>query len=699
MRLSLVIAICAVSTTSVSAFKWPWERDTSSTSASTSSGGSGITANSASTSWSGAQLSTSGDGSAYSPRQTSCPDGPILRKASKISQEEQEYILQRQLLTTPALINFLSNTSNLTDFDAESFFSSATRNISVALAFSGGGYRAMLCGAGELMALDNRTLALNKNGLGGLLQSSTYILGLSGGSWLLGTLVLNNWMSVEAVMSEDLNIWDLDNTIFNPNGINILATAEYYNLIGEAVDAKQDAGYGTSITDVWGRALSYQFFNPDASYNGGENVTWTSIQSLDSYKNHLMPFPVVLANGRNPGTIIVDLNSTVFEITPYELGSWDPSLQTFVDLNFLGTALDNGTSVKQCVTNFDNAGFIMGTLSSLFNQVLVRVQQMDGINWALKKILESILGAFSLTDVDIASYEPNPFYNSQYGDLESIANNKTLHLVDGGEDQQNVPLYPFIQTSRDVDIIFAYDNSADTDHKWPNGSSLTHTYLRQFGEQGKGTPFPYVPLVDQFISGNLTDRPVFFGCSAANMSDLVTYHNNTVNGTDIPLVVYMPNSRYSYDANVSTYKMNYERKEMEGLVGNGFSVSTRGNFLADSQWNKCVGCAIIRREQERRGIEQSNECKQCFSNYCWSGGIKDTPALTVSIPSSSLTALKTQSSDSTTTLQSLRSSGSSQSQSQSQSQSLSTSTNSRANYGSRLMPPVEWICVLLPLLI
>lgn len=693
MRLRLVVAFFAINTSSVSAFKWPWDSDSSSTSSlASTSAGSGITANSASTSWSGAQLSSSGDGSAYSPRQTSCPDGPILRKASKIAQEEQEYILQRHRLTTPALKTFLANKCNLSNFDAESFFASATRNISVALAFSGGGYRAMLCGAGELMALDNRTSALNSDGLGGLLQSSTYILGLSGGSWLVGTLALNNWMSVENVMSSGLNIWDLDNTIFNPNGINILATAEYYNLIRQAVDAKQDAGYGTSITDVWGRALSYQFFNPDTSFNGGENVTWTSIQSMDSYKNYLMPFPVVLANGRNPGTIIVDLNSTVFEITPYELGSWDPSLQTFVQLKYLGTALDNGTSVKQCVTNFDNAGFIMGTLSSLFNQVFVRVQLMDGINWALKKILESILGAFSLNDVDIASYEPNPFYNSLYGNLDSMVNNKTLHLVDGGEDQQNVPLYPFIQTSRDVDIIFAYDNSADTLHKWPNGSSLTHTYLRQFGEQGKGTPFPYVPLVSEFLSEKLTERPVFFGCSAANMSDLVSYHNNTVNGTDIPLVVYMPNSRYNYNANMSTYKMNYERNEMDGLVRNGFSVSTRGNFLADSQWNKCVGCAIIRREQERRGIEQSDECKQCFSNYCWTGGIKDTPALTVSIPSS-LTTLTKQSSGSTMILRSLTSSGSTQSQSQGQ----SSSTTARANHGLKLTPSMDWMYILLPL--
>lgn len=701
MRLTLMVAICAISTTPVSAFKWPWEKDSTSLTSSqvsTSTGGSGITANSASTSWSGVILTSTGEGVAYAPRQTSCPDGSILRKASKIAQDEKDYILQRHLLTTPALKNFLSSVSNLTDFDADSFFSAATRNISIALAFSGGGTRAMLCGAGELMALDNRTSALNEKGLGGLLQSSSYILGISGGSWLVGTLALNDWITIESVLRPDLKLWNISDSIFNPNGVNIFATLKYYNQIGQAVDAKQDAGYATSITDVWGRALSYKFFDPETTYNGGENVTWTSIQKLDSYKNHLMPFPVVLANGRNPGTYIVNLNSTVFEFTPYELGSWDPSLQAFVNLTYLGTALDNGTSVKQCVTNFDNAGFILGTLSSLFNQIFVRFQKMDGLNWALKQVLGGILGAFSENDVDIASYEPNPFYNSPYGNLDSMISNKTLHLVDGGEDQQNVPLYPFIQPSRDVDIIFAYDNSGDTSHRWPNGSSLTHTYLRQFGPQGKGTPFPYVPLVDQFLSGNLTERPVFFGCNASKLNDLVAYHNNTVNNTDIPLVVYMPNSRYTFNANTSTFKTSYERSEVNGIVSNGFSVSTRGNFLADSLWNKCVGCAIIRREQERRGLEQSDECKQCFENYCWDGGIEDTPALTVSIPSSmtllALLALLTGS----TTLTSLRSSGTIQGQSQSQSQSQS-STQTRRNTAPLLNPPFEWLYYILPFFI
>ncbi len=40
-----------------------------------------------------------------------------------------------------------------------------------------------------------------------------------------------------------------------------LSIREYYQQLTDAVDAKVKAGFNTSITDYWGRALSYQLFN------------------------------------------------------------------------------------------------------------------------------------------------------------------------------------------------------------------------------------------------------------------------------------------------------------------------------------------------------------------------------------------------------------------------------------------------------
>lgn len=640
---SLLLAPATSSTTHSSAFSSSASDDSSSSdsSASTTDDASASSTADASASTAGSSTETfGGDGKEYVPQETLCPENSVLREATALSDQEKAYIANRQQVTNENLSDFLSSVANLTDFDADKFISGASKNITIGLAFSGGGYRAMLCGAGEVLALDNRFLELTTSGLGGLLQSASYITGLSGGSWLVGTLVLNDWISVGDILSTD-TIWDLEDLIFNPSGINLIETVSYYNELREAVSAKDDAGFDTSITDVWGRALSYQFFDVQTTYNGGENVTWLSVRNQAAFQNYLMPFPIVVADGRSPGTLIINENSTVFEFTPYELGSWDPSLNTFIELEYLGTSLDNGTPNGSCVSNFDNAGFILGTSLSLFNQALLRVELSSSLNWAVKKVLEMILEPFSTLETDIAVYEPNPFYNSEYADLESITSNATLHLVDGGEDLQNVPLYPLIQTARGVDIIFAYDNSADTDLNWPNGTSLVHTYGRQFSSQGKGTPFPYVPSVETFVSEGYDQRPVFFGCSAANLSALVDYHGGDLNTTDVPLVVYIPNSYHLYEANISTYQMSYDDDERDSVVQNGFEVLTRGNFTQDSAWATCVGCAIIRREQERMGEEQLDECKQCFADYCWDGDYGESATLTVDLSSLSLSAALT----------------------------------------------------------
>ena len=597
-------------------FKWPWEDDSSLSTLNASQMSALATSIAAS--------SSSESMNPYTPFYTTCPDHDLVRDAGNISKMEAEYIVKRHEKTNKNLITFLGKQANLSDFDAEKFITdySDSHNISIGLAFSGGGYRAMINGAGQLLGLDDRYDESVKSGLGGLLQSSSYISGLSGGSWLLGLMVLNDWISVADIVDDNIDIWKLDDSIFNPNGINVIKTLLYYRRMASAISSKDDAGFNTSITDIWGRALSQQFLEAG---DGGENMTWSGIRDLDSFKDHEMPFPIVVADGRTPGTFIIDLNSTVFEINPYELGSWDPSLASFGDIKYVGTPLYAGKvdDPSRCIVNFDNAGFIMGTSSSLFNQALLRIPGTD-LNGAIKAVLSGILGKLSYQSEDIAAYSPNTFYNYGNGAVQSIVDNTTLFLVDGGEDKQNVPFYPLIQQARNLDIIFGFDNSADQGG-WPNGSSIWHTYNRQFSKQGKGTPFPYVPDVKEFADKKMHEEPVFFGCDARNLSSLIDFHQDKdINETDVPLVVLLSNNRRSYDANTSTYKMSYDEDEKMSLIRNGFEVSTSSNLTDDKNWATCVGCAIIRRSQERLGLEQSDECKKCFDKYCWGGRTAST---------------------------------------------------------------------------
>ena len=119
--------------------------------------------------------------------------------------------------------DFLSR-MNISGFNVDNYFSKHSSNAddlpNIALAFSGGGYRAMLNGAGALAAFDNRTAQSTSSGhIGGLLQASTYIAGLSGGSWLVGSVYINNFSSVEQLAStgpgNSGSFWQIQNSILD----------------------------------------------------------------------------------------------------------------------------------------------------------------------------------------------------------------------------------------------------------------------------------------------------------------------------------------------------------------------------------------------------------------------------------------------------------------------------------------------------
>ena len=130
----------------------------------------------------------------------------------------------------------------------------------------------------------------------------------------------------------------------------------------------------------------------------------------------------------------------------------------------------------------------MGTSSSLFNAFLTTVNSASStglFSSALQAALAAVLSAVGKTDVDIADWV-NPFYHYNNG-TNLNAQDVQLTLVDGGEDDQNIPLHPLIQPYRHVDVIFAVDSSADTNgsnprsgsaSNWPDGVSLIATYER-----------------------------------------------------------------------------------------------------------------------------------------------------------------------------------------------------------------------------
>jgi lysophospholipase len=573
----------------------------------------------------------------YAPAEVNCPSTrPSIRAADRLSPEETQWLQKRRPNTVDPMREFLTRV-NIEGFDVGQYIDNHRDNTTalpnIAISLSGGGYRALLNGAGALAAFDSRTANSTSAGhLGGLLQASTYVSALSGGGWLIGSIYANNFTSVEAIINQGTNspIWQFQNSLFKgppTDGIQLLSTAQYFENLVDTVNDKSDSTAGdfnTSITDIYGRGLSFQLINAS---DGAPSYTFSSIQNDTDFSAGNAPMPILVADERSPEDLIISLNATNFEFNPFEMGSFDPTTYGFAPLKYIGSNYSAGELPQNqgCVAGFDNLGFVLGTSSSLFNQIFLSLNSVQNLPDILLNAVSGLLAKLGKEGDDIADYSPNPFYH-YHNETNPSFDRKRLTLVDGGEDGQNIPFNPVIQPMRQVDVIFAVDSSGDTvdeddpSQNWPNGTSLVATYERSTSTIMNRTSFPYIPGQDTFVALGMNNRPAFFGCNSSNVTE----------GDNIPpLIVYLPNSPYAFWSNTSTFaKLDYTIEERNGMIVNGYDVVTQANSSRSGaeNWPTCVGCAILSRSLERNGEAIPQVCQQCFTDYCWNGTTVQTSA-------------------------------------------------------------------------
>ncbi|SJL12245.1 uncharacterized protein ARMOST_15668 [Armillaria ostoyae] len=336
-----------------------------------------------------------------------------------------------------------------------------------------------------------------------------------------------------------------------------------------------------------------------------------------------VPFPIILANSRPNGsnyTGVLPPEATVFEFSPLELASYDPSLSAAIDLKFAGSNLTDGKPVNDqaCLEGLDETGFVMGTSSSLFNQILDsdREELMDSeyfkvVTHLLARLLEDV----RTRDDDVANW-PNSFRNvapSTFADT----NSDWLELIDGGSNGEVVPFSPLLVKARGLDVIVGVDSSADDDNNWPSGDAPLFTanrtlkFLNDTHQQ-----FPPIPSTSQeFVDAGANQRPTFFGCDPQQSPP------------EYPLVIYLPNSPpLTGDnpvTNTDTFKLSYTQKHSQLFIDQVFS-NTIGGFVPnsnspDSNFGECVQCAAIDRARLKStpSVPRSDLCSKCFQQYCF----------------------------------------------------------------------------------
>ncbi|KAF8524875.1 phospholipase B [Hysterangium stoloniferum] len=582
-------------------------------------------------------MSTNQYSTTYAPTgNVACPDPSTLLRTfpttnQTLSAGEQAYIAGRAQALPQAWRDWLGDGSQL-GYNLTQFGGGLPK---VGIAGSGGGFRAAMYAAGILNALDGRNTTAKSKGTGGLLQVADYIAGVSGGSWVASSMIFNGFPQFHDLVlgNNDIPGMLLDIDIVIPDGINILnkKNQDYYGSVLSTVYAKADAGFDTSITDPWARLISYHFLNGTTRANfftndssHGAGLLWSDIPNTPVFKSFAIPFPIIASNSRASGSNVTDrppLDSTVYEITPYEMGSFDPSLSAMANLTFVGTHLVNGRPANDtaCVQGFDQASFMIGTVSSLFNIALSRAKGIidgfdDGPAGALVNLLNRQLTRVTTRQDDVANW-PNPFQAINPTTYQD-ANATWLQLVDGGENAANLPLDSLFVKARNMDVVVAIDTTAETTsgtkNNFPNGTAIRAsrdriTTLLSATHQG----FPAVP--DDFATTGVNLRPTFFGCDP------------TQTPPEFPLLIYFPNAPpvngIDPVTNTGAFKTSYTIKHQNLFLDQCFSLGTSG-FVAnttspDPNFPQCLQCAAIDRARLPVPIPRSEFCQRCFTQYCY----------------------------------------------------------------------------------
>ncbi|PPQ76329.1 hypothetical protein CVT26_008876 [Gymnopilus dilepis] len=524
--------------------------------------------------------------------------GPPFRQA--LSAEEATYVMSREEQVLPsAFRDYLDNVkralprgSSLPQYVSDILAPSPSRIRrnskpdfpKLGIALSGGGLRAAYFAAGVLTSLDGRNHS-HPTGTNGLLQSATYLAALSGGGWLTTAFVQADFPTIpELVFPHVVSRLPASNSRFGGflTGVDILLpegddgdNSAYFDAVVAELSAKKAAGFPVTITDAWSRQLARHFVNGTTSENilqegiHGSGITFSGLTDLPTIKSHSQPFPIILANAIPPAlTANPNDPNELADIIPgndvpvgIETGSWDPSLSSFIPTRLLGSTPTTG-----CVIGFDQASYIAGISSNVWN----------GDN-----VTTDFLG---LTPEGPVMQLIQDQFPNQAPDSFSSSNESFVALVDGGSNGEVCPLQPLIVRARRVDTIFAID-------------ATTASRAARFGGL---YPFPKVPSSpDTFVNQNLTSRPTFFGC----------------NEPDVPLVIYLANGAPSAKrralglpgiTNISTSVTTYSSELAQSFMDEAFAIATQGlgndKSSPGEEWSTCLACALVDRARSRRHI-------------------------------------------------------------------------------------------------
>lgn len=414
-----------------------------------------------------------------------------VRVSSQLCDEEKEYLARRKKVARVALAKYLGIPEK--DIHPDDV-------PTIAMCGSGGGLRALIAGTGSMLATEED----------GLYDCVTYTSGVSGSCWLQALCLSSFTKGSISALLEHLKARASTHIAYPPTAFQSLTTlpTSKFLLSGLVEKLKGDPNADVGLVDLYGLLLGARYLVPKGELGVNERDFKLSNQR-EYLKYGQVPMPIYTAirheiPGLEESSTVVESEAAKekakkeawfqwYEVTPYEFfcEEFGAGIPTWA----LGRKFNNGRDVAP------ESGFhlpelrmplLMGIFGSAFCATLSHY-------WREVKPLVKGMTVFGAVDDLIAGrnddlekvhpIDPASIPNFCYGmngklpktTPQSIYDSEYIQLMDAGM-SNNLPIYPLLRPGRDVDVLLAFDSSADV--KTDNWLAVADGYCQQRGVKG-----------------------------------------------------------------------------------------------------------------------------------------------------------------------------------------------------------------------
>lgn len=322
-----------------------------------------------------------------------------VRKGRDISPEEKEYILERKTIDS-------------------------TRSKTIALCFSGGGYRAMIATLGFLQGAQES----------GLLDQVSYISSLSGSTWAISLCAA--WQERPEQIIQRIKPLIKQDLLQGFSSTWALYSSFYKKLI---------YGRKTSIIDFYGELLAHRLL---AGLPKERQQLHAQASLLDP---KIFPYPIYTS-------VLLKENRKYawMEYTPHEVGS--TYLDAFIPSWALGRTFSRGISISR--TPAEKLSLLLGIWGSAFSANLREIYTHMGhglSNKILTTCFEKVTDLPTVGQHRLCLAKIRNF--THHMDKSPLGKARHLKLLDAGL-VYNLPLPPLLRKERSIDVIIICDASA-----------------------------------------------------------------------------------------------------------------------------------------------------------------------------------------------------------------------------------------------